>query len=62
MSYKIYRQKLLYILAEQQEDGSYIIKPYRHSENGDVELLNADSTQTMPQEIFELNYEEVEDA
>lgn len=61
MSYKIYKQKLLHILAERQEDGSYIIKPYRYSENGDVELLNTDSTQTMPQEVFEQNYELVEE-
>lgn len=61
MAYQIYKQKLLHILAEQQEDGSYIIKPYRYSENGGVELLNADSTQTMPQEIFEQNYEVVEE-
>lgn len=61
MAYKIYKQKLLHILAEQQEDGSYIIKPYRYLKNGDVELLNADSTQTMPQEIFEQNYEVVEE-
>lgn len=61
MAYKIYKQKLLTLLAEQQEDGSYIIKPYAVSKTGGVEVLEVKRPQTMPQEIFEQNYELVED-
>lgn len=61
MAYKIYRQKLLEIIAEQQEDGSYIIKPYTRTREGAVTLVDEGTVQTMPKEVFELNYEEVED-
>ena len=61
MAYQIYKQKLLYILAEQQEDGSYIIKPYTRNKDGVVNLIDEEVVQTMPKEVFELNYEEVED-
>lgn len=62
MAYKIYRQKLLEVIAEQQEDGNYIIMPYTRSKEGNISLLDDNEVMKMPKDVFELNYEGVEDA
>ncbi len=62
MEYKLYVEKPFRVMAKQQEDGSYVVIPYTVSKNGEVTLINGEKETTMPKEVFELNYEEVEDA
>lgn len=60
MAYKIYKQKPLIIIAEQQESGNYMVITCRaEGKAKDIELSGG---QIVNKDYFENNYEEVEDA
>lgn len=62
MEYKIYVEKPFMVMAKQQDNGDYLVVPYTVSKEGKIILVDGGEETTMPKEIFELNYEEVEDA